>query len=115
ESTGTSLDDCLKLLRGQRDEQKLAGLLLAAKFCQGGDTASVLKVYEAVGARFLQRLLMTGNILEYLMSDPFIVEECYEFLLLVAAASENGLVKFYEPGVMDMLAPHISTLTDGIK
>ncbi|XP_064999513.1 uncharacterized protein LOC135633679 isoform X2 [Musa acuminata AAA Group] len=162
ESTGPSLDDCLKLLRGQRDEQKLAGLLLAAKFCQGGDTASVLKVYEAVGARFLQRLLMTGmgkgasgvksgeeqeaflrlsiTLLAALCrvpeiasseemnsqiphvaeitstsSDPFIVEECYEFLLLVAAASENGLVKFYESGVMDMLAPHISTLTDGSR
>lgn len=51
----------------------------------------------------------------FVRSDPFIVEECYEFLLLVAAASENGLVKFYESGVMDMLAPHISTLTDGIK
>ncbi|XP_064954356.1 uncharacterized protein LOC135616812 isoform X1 [Musa acuminata AAA Group] len=162
ESTGPSLDDCLKLLRGQRDEQKLAGLLLAAKFCQGGDTASVLKVYEAVGARFLQRLLMTGmgkgasgvksgeeqeaflrlsiTLLAALCrvpeiasseemnsqiphvaeitstsSDPFIVEECYEFLLLVAAASENGLVKFYESGVMGMLAPHISTLTDGSR
>ncbi|CAL9110840.1 unnamed protein product [Musa textilis] len=162
ESTGPSLDDCLKLLRGQRDEQKLAGLLLAAKFCQGGDTASVLKVYEAVGARFLHRLLMTGmgkgasgvksgeeqeaflrlsitllaalcrvpeiasseemnsqvpHVAEIISrsSDPFIVEECYEFLLLVASASENGLVKFYESGVMDMLAPHISTLTDGSR
>ncbi|MQM18896.1 hypothetical protein Taro_051894, partial [Colocasia esculenta] len=55
-----ALEDCLKLLRGERDEQRLAGLLLATKLFQGDDNASVLKVYEAVGTRFLDRLLMTG-------------------------------------------------------
>ncbi|KAG1359054.1 hypothetical protein COCNU_08G005000 [Cocos nucifera] len=60
ESAGPSLDDCLKLLRGERDEQKLAGLLLATKFCQGNDAASILKVYHAVTPRFLHRLLLTG-------------------------------------------------------
>ncbi|KAK9098445.1 hypothetical protein Syun_025490 [Stephania yunnanensis] len=54
------LDDCLKLLKGERDEQRLAGLLLATKFCNGDDHASIRRVYEAVGARFLDRLLRTG-------------------------------------------------------
>ncbi|XP_008813496.2 uncharacterized protein LOC103724114 [Phoenix dactylifera] len=161
-SAGPSLDDCLKLLRGERDEQKLAGLLLATKFCQGDDNASILEVYQAVGPRFLDRLLLTGmgkatggvkggedreaylrlaltvlagfcRVTEIASSeemvskvplvaeivskssDPSIFEECYEYLLLVATASENSITKFYEPRVMDMLAPHISTLTDGSR
>ncbi|KAG8656828.1 hypothetical protein MANES_03G012200v8 [Manihot esculenta] len=55
-----SLDDCLKLLKGERDEQRLAGLLLVTKFCKGDDVASLRKVYEAVGIQFLDRLLRTG-------------------------------------------------------
>ncbi|XP_042455661.1 uncharacterized protein LOC122040416 isoform X1 [Zingiber officinale] len=54
------LDDCLKLLRGQWDEKKLVGLLLTSKLCHGDDTTAVLKVYDAVGACFLQRLILTG-------------------------------------------------------
>ncbi|XP_074562177.1 uncharacterized protein LOC141818612 [Curcuma longa] len=161
-SSGPLLDDCLKLLRGSRDEQKLAGLLLASKFCLGDDTTAVLKVYDAVGACFLQRLLLTGmgkgsggfssgedkeaylrlsiTLLAALCrvpeiassedmiskvplvaeivtksSDPSIFEECYEFLLLVAVASDSGIAKFYQPGVIDMLGSHISTLSDGTK
>ncbi|GJN22490.1 hypothetical protein PR202_gb10055 [Eleusine coracana subsp. coracana] len=54
------LDDCLRLLRGERDEQKLAGLLVAANVCRAGDAAAVVEVYRAVGHRFLRRLLNTG-------------------------------------------------------
>lgn len=54
------LDDCLRLLRGERDEQKLAGLLIAANVCRAGDAAAVAEVYRAVGSRFLRRLLNTG-------------------------------------------------------
>ncbi|RLN07403.1 hypothetical protein C2845_PM11G22910 [Panicum miliaceum] len=54
------LDDCLRLLRGERDEQKLAGLLVAANVCRAGDADAVRKVYDAVGPRFLRRLLNTG-------------------------------------------------------
>lgn len=57
-----SLDDCLKLLKGERDEQRLAGLLLVTKFCNGDDLGSLRKVYNAVGAHFLDRLLRTGNV-----------------------------------------------------
>ncbi|KAG6480394.1 hypothetical protein ZIOFF_063894 [Zingiber officinale] len=161
-SSGPSLDDCLKLLRGQRDEQKLAGLLLASKLCHGDDATAVLKVYDAVGACFLQRLILTGmgkgsggfrsgedkeaylrlsiTLLAALCrvpeiassedmvskvplvaeivtksSDSSIFEECYEFLLLVAVASDGGVAKFYQPGVFDMLASHITTLNDGTR
>nr|CAD1827788.1 unnamed protein product [Ananas comosus var. bracteatus] len=156
-----SLDDTLRLLRGDRDEQKLAGLLLASKLCGAGADA-VLKVYGAVGPRFLSRLLITGmgkgagdakgaeereaylrlaitvlaafaRVPEIAASegmvsevplvaeivskatDQSIVEECYEFLLLVALASEDGRAKFYEPGVLDLLASHISNLPDGSR
>ncbi|KAH9798938.1 neurochondrin [Citrus sinensis] len=55
-----SLDDCLKLLKGERDEQRLAGLLVVTKFCKGDDAVSLRKIYDAVGPRFLDRLLRTG-------------------------------------------------------
>jgi hypothetical protein len=56
-----ALDDCLRLLRGERDEQKLAGLLIAANVCRAADAAAVAQVYRAVGPRFLRRLLNTGK------------------------------------------------------
>ncbi|KAI9106338.1 hypothetical protein K1719_021866 [Acacia pycnantha] len=55
-----SLEDCLKLLKGERDEQRLAGLLLVTKFCKGDDLSSLRRVYDAVGPLFLDRLLRTG-------------------------------------------------------
>ncbi|KAM3759194.1 hypothetical protein ACB098_01G103000 [Castanea mollissima] len=55
-----SLEDCLKLLKGERDEQRLAGLLLVTKFCKGDDLSSLHMVYDAVGLHFLDRLLRTG-------------------------------------------------------
>ncbi|KAK4784337.1 hypothetical protein SAY86_018705 [Trapa natans] len=60
EQQSPSLEDCLKLLKGERDEQRLAGLLLVTKFCKGDDHASIRRVYDAVGPRFLDRLLRTG-------------------------------------------------------
>lgn len=61
EERSPSLDDCLKLLKGERDEQRLAGLLLVTKFCKNDDLVSLKKVYEAVGIHFLDRLLRTGK------------------------------------------------------
>ncbi|GAB2301734.1 hypothetical protein Dimus_035760 [Dionaea muscipula] len=55
-----ALEDCLKLLRGERDEQRLAGLLLVTKVCEKDDHDSIRRVYDAVGVRFLDRLLRTG-------------------------------------------------------
>lgn len=55
-----SLEDYLKLLRGERDEQRLAGLLLVTKLCKGDDLVSLRRIYDAVGAQFLDRLLKTG-------------------------------------------------------
>ncbi|CAJ2643612.1 unnamed protein product [Trifolium pratense] len=55
-----NLEACLKLLKGERDEQRLAGLLLVTKFCKPDDHSSLRRVYDAVGSRFLDRLLRTG-------------------------------------------------------
>ncbi|KAH7574090.1 hypothetical protein JRO89_XS03G0250400 [Xanthoceras sorbifolium] len=60
QSQSPSLEDCLKLLKGERDEQRLAGLLLVTKICEGDDVVSLRRVYDAVGVRFLDRLLRTG-------------------------------------------------------
>ncbi|XP_021276278.1 neurochondrin isoform X2 [Herrania umbratica] len=151
-----SLQDCLKLLKGERDEQRLAGLLLVTKFCKGEDLASLRTIYDAVGPRFLDRLLKTGVVSsgsgenreaylqlsvtvlsafcrvtdiasseEMVSKIPVIVEvmskgagsnvleECYEFLYLVSAASEDGVTALYESGGMKLLACQMSTLPDG--
>ncbi|KAL8263433.1 hypothetical protein R6Q59_024782 [Mikania micrantha] len=55
-----SIEDCLKLLKGERDEQRLAGLLLSTKFCKNDDFDAISRVYNAVGNTFLDRLLRTG-------------------------------------------------------
>ncbi|XP_024533049.1 neurochondrin isoform X1 [Selaginella moellendorffii] len=55
-----SLDECLKLLRGSNDEQRLVGLLLATKFVSGGDAQAVHEVFDAIGFQFVDRLLRTG-------------------------------------------------------
>eukprot|EP00268_Persea_americana_P036404 TRINITY_DN3588_c0_g1_i9.p1 TRINITY_DN3588_c0_g1~~TRINITY_DN3588_c0_g1_i9.p1 ORF type:complete len:639 (+),score=109.43 TRINITY_DN3588_c0_g1_i9:169-2085(+) len=160
-SSAPGLEDCLKLLKGERDEQRLAGLLLATKFCQSNDSESVLKVYNAVGTLFLERLLMTGmgkgmvgnkggedreaylqlsvtvlsafcRVPEIAASNdmvkkvPAVLEiissgrsglsfcdECYEFLFLVATASEDGLTTLYYSGALSVFAPHCSTLPNG--
>ncbi|PIA45640.1 hypothetical protein AQUCO_01600098v1 [Aquilegia coerulea] len=156
----TGMEECLKLLKGERDEQRLAGLLLATRFCKGDDHASIRRVYEAVGTQFLDRLLKTGMgigvvgvvessdrdaylqlsvtvlaaisrvaeiacskdmvskipfILDILKkgSGPSIVDECYEFLFLVATTSEDGLAAFYEFRGMNVLSSHMSSLPDG--
>ncbi|KMZ72023.1 hypothetical protein ZOSMA_170G00440 [Zostera marina] len=41
--------------------KNLQGLLLATKFCQGDNKKSILRVYNAVGVRFLNRLLKSGT------------------------------------------------------
>ncbi|KAL6212025.1 hypothetical protein ACLB2K_017248 [Fragaria x ananassa] len=60
DQSSPALDDCLKLLKGERDEQRLAGLLLVTKFCKGDNLSSLLTIYHAVGVQFLDRLLRTG-------------------------------------------------------
>ncbi|CAA2954494.1 neurochondrin isoform X1 [Olea europaea subsp. europaea] len=55
-----SLEDCMKLLKGENDSQRLAGLLLVTKFCDKDNQQTVHKVYDAVGPSFLHRLLLTG-------------------------------------------------------
>ncbi|KAG0502807.1 hypothetical protein HPP92_002879 [Vanilla planifolia] len=160
ETKSPSLEDCLKLLSGEKDEQKLAGLFLATKISDWSDTASVIKIYNALGARFLHRLLVTGMgkgdtgmegradweaylklsvtvlagfcrvpeiasseemvskiplISEIIsnLSDSSIIEECYEFLVLVASASEKGIIQILESRSIEPLARHI--LHDGIE
>ncbi|XP_027364186.1 neurochondrin [Abrus precatorius] len=60
EAQNLNLEECLKLLKGERDEQRLAGLLLVTKFCKANDHFSLRRVYDAVGPNFLYRLLRTG-------------------------------------------------------
>ncbi|GLT76142.1 hypothetical protein SLA2020_478180 [Shorea laevis] len=155
-----SLEDCLKLLKGQRDEERLAGLLLVTKLCKSDDLDSLMTIYDAVGPSFLERLLKTGlskgvdnsggedsrdaflqlsvtvlaafcrvpqiaasedmvskipMILEVLSKESVLSvrEECYEFLYLVAAGSQNGVTTLYQSGGMKVLASDMSSFPDG--
>ncbi|KAL2323768.1 hypothetical protein Fmac_028147 [Flemingia macrophylla] len=150
-----NLEECLKLLKGERDEQRLAGLLLITKFCKADDHSSLRRVYYALGPHFLYRLLRTGMgsgindnqdayvslsitvlaafcrvpeiassedmilniplVLEILStkSGSSVLEECYEFLYLVSAASGNGITKFCESGGIKMLASQMCSMQDG--
>ncbi|TYJ30057.1 hypothetical protein E1A91_A06G108200v1 [Gossypium mustelinum] len=60
QSQSVSLQDCLKLLKGEQDEQRLAGLLLVTKSCKSDDLVSLRAIYDAVGPHFLDRLFRTG-------------------------------------------------------
>ncbi|KAL9271551.1 Neurochondrin-like protein [Drosera capensis] len=155
------LEDCLRLLRGERDEQRLAGLLLVTKICNKDDLDSIRRVYEAVGVRFLNRLLRTGmgnanatgggnenqdvylqlsvtilsvfcRVMQIAAADEMvskiplilqimtrhsalnILEECYEFLFLVAASSnKDGVTALVESGGLEVLASQMPSLADG--
>lgn len=58
-----SLEECLKLLKGNIDEQRLVGLLLATKFVSGNNVEAVRQVFDAVGIQFINRLLETGAVI----------------------------------------------------
>ncbi|KAF2312992.1 hypothetical protein GH714_008630 [Hevea brasiliensis] len=72
-----SLDDCLKLLKGERDEQRLAGLFLTPNFAKE-DVASLRKVYDAVGVHFLDKLRTDDG-------------ACYENGTIYAKKAASGL------------------------
>ena len=42
-----------------------------------------------------------------------VLEECYEFLYLVSAASESGIARFFESGGIKILASQMRSLHDG--
>ncbi|XP_073055242.1 uncharacterized protein [Primulina eburnea] len=161
-SSSPSLEDILKLLRGQTDSQRMAGLFLVTKFCNTGDQQhTILEIYRALDSNFLLRLLLTGMgkgtaagrcdeanrdtylrlsvtvlsafarvsqiasteqmlakfplFLEILSerSNSSIFEECYEFLLLVSTAHEDGAITLFKSGGMNVLASQMPTLQDG--
>ncbi|KAG8096374.1 hypothetical protein GUJ93_ZPchr0013g35831 [Zizania palustris] len=47
--------------------------------------------------------------------DLTITEECFELLSLIAIASEDGVYRFCEPGVIAMIFPQISSFPDGSR
>ncbi|XP_073133310.1 uncharacterized protein [Henckelia pumila] len=161
-SASPSLEDILKLLRGQTDSQRMAGLFLVTKFCNTDDRQhTILEIYRALDPTFLRRLLLTGMgkgaaaarcddanrdtylrlsvtvlsafaraseiaatremlakvplFLEILSegSNSSIFEECYEFLLLVSTAHEDGAITLFKSGGMNVLASQMPTLQDG--
>ncbi|WJX86885.1 hypothetical protein P8452_69134 [Trifolium repens] len=84
-----NLDECLKLLSGERDEQRLAGLLIVTKFCKPDDHSSLYKVYNAIGSRFLHRLLTTATISStHNNRDAYLTLSVTVLPILVASSEE---------------------------
>ncbi len=52
------LEECLRVLQAPSDEEKFVGLYLVTKFITA-DPSTLRKICEAIGWRFLQRLLRT--------------------------------------------------------
>ncbi|KAK2973342.1 hypothetical protein RJ640_015097, partial [Escallonia rubra] len=46
-------------------------------------------------------------------SGSLLLEECYEFLLLVSTANDDGVITLYKSGGLNVLATHMSTFPDG--
>lgn len=93
-----SLEDVMRLLKGNTDSQRLAGLLLVTKFCDKNDKPTILSVYNAVGSTFLHRLLLTGIcfstaalVLFFLLSILFLPQEwgkeAAELILIMPTAT----------------------------
>ncbi|KAG8061229.1 hypothetical protein GUJ93_ZPchr0003g17807 [Zizania palustris] len=141
------IEDCLRLLRGERDEQKLAGLLIAANVCRAGDVAGSRpsapglgkleggkeeekEAYLRLAVTVLSGLaripevaadegvVSTIPLIAEIVSKSYdltITEECFELLSLIAIASEDGVYRFCEPGVIAMIFPQISSFPDGSR
>ncbi|KAI3683967.1 hypothetical protein L1987_84484 [Smallanthus sonchifolius] len=116
EQQGSSIEDILKLLKGELDEQRLVGLLLATKFCRNDDSESILRVYN-VGNTFLDRLLQTGNqsSQQILQLEPPLVEECLEILYLVLTSHSCGVEILYKAGGLTVINVHMSNLPEGSR
>eukprot|EP00249_Psilotum_nudum_P020556 c27756_g1_i3 orf=123-2132(+) len=85
-SAGT-LDDCLNFLRGSTDEQRLVGLLLAAKLVRGDDTKSILEIFDAIGIRFFYRLFQSGRVDPHVLSSGMAQEQPYLQLAVTIIAA----------------------------
>lgn len=77
------MEDCLKMLRGETDSQRLAGLLLVTKVFKNDDHSAILQVYQAIGSQFLLRLLRTGT-----PTHPHLPSNLFNFF-------QNQLLWFY--------------------
>lgn len=60
-----SFEECLKLLKGGADEEKIAGLLIMAKLLENNSDLDkdmvVSSVVEATGVEFFRRLIAIDN------------------------------------------------------
>ncbi|KAK4363051.1 hypothetical protein RND71_018292 [Anisodus tanguticus] len=97
-----SLDDCLKLLRGERDEQRLGGLLLVTKFCNKDDHTPIRKLSITILAA-LCRVPDIAASEDMVTMIPLIVESI-------------GIKTLYKSGGLNVLALHMMMiLPDGSR
>lgn len=89
-SPSPSLEDVMRLLKGNTDSQRLAGLLLVTKFFDKNDKSTILSVYNAVGSTFLHRLLLTGICLSTAALLPLFQLRSYFFFSIQFFPQEWG-------------------------
>ena len=89
---GMHLDDCLKLLGAGSDEEKFAGLLLVTKVARPDDASAMRQVMEAVGMKFLYRLMSSPGTPNG-ASDTSLMYQCMALNVLSSFCSMQELWK----------------------
>lgn len=100
------LENCLKFLKGNSDEQRLVGLLLATKYVQGDDKSSILQIFNAIGVQFINRLLKSG------LHGATEQEEAY---VQLATSVLSAFCRVPELAALDDLIEKIPTLLEILK
>eukprot|EP00026_Physarum_polycephalum_P004179 Phypoly_transcript_04196.p1 GENE.Phypoly_transcript_04196~~Phypoly_transcript_04196.p1 ORF type:complete len:626 (+),score=80.37 Phypoly_transcript_04196:108-1985(+) len=104
------VEQCIGLLHGPSDEQRFVGLLLATKVIQPDDKENISKIYNAMGTKFLNKLLRSDkeeglykslalNVLSTfcrnmpeIIDDPFFVERLPTVLDLIHTSNDETLI-----------------------
>ncbi|MCO5581196.1 hypothetical protein L7F22_035074 [Adiantum nelumboides] len=128
------LENCLNFLKGNSDEQRLVGLLLATKYVKGDEKSSVIQIFDAVGIQFINRLLKSAfcrvpglaasdeiieripTLLEVLKKRPkeTVLTDCLKCLIGIASASDQGQFSLKKAGALPVLLDYLATFKSGL-
>jgi hypothetical protein len=94
-----------------------------SEFVKDGDIASAVELFVAMRRVLVGETLIVANRmaqtlitkLVYKSTDQAVAEECFEIYSLVAAASQDGRYKLWDPGEICMIFHWISCLPGGSK
>ncbi|MCO5553777.1 hypothetical protein L7F22_007303 [Adiantum nelumboides] len=106
QDSAAGLENCLNFLKGNSDEQRLVGLLLATKYVKGDEKSSVIQIFDADGIQFINRLLKSG------IHGTTEQEEAY---LQLAISVLSAFCRVPELAASDEITEKIPTLLEVLK